>query len=84
MYIQCLCYMFQPHRAIFRQHIFKESTALCCALGQIVLFRHVVVVINNFDDIGCFLPIFFIAAVCVPLGVQLSWLCASSVALCCV
>jgi hypothetical protein len=29
MYIQWLCYMFQLYRVIFRQHIFKEFTALC-------------------------------------------------------
>jgi hypothetical protein len=33
------------------------------ALGEIVPLRHVVVVIINFDDVGCFPPIFCIAAV---------------------
>jgi hypothetical protein len=40
-YIQCLRYMFQPHRAMFRQHLCLKSP-LHCALGQIVLLRHVV------------------------------------------
>jgi hypothetical protein len=52
---------------------------LHCALGQIVLLRHAIVVIINFDDEGCF-PIFCIVDVCVPLSVPLSWLCAPSVA----
>jgi hypothetical protein len=32
-------YMFQPHRAIFRQHIFKESPALC--ILSIVLLKYI-------------------------------------------
>jgi hypothetical protein len=36
-------YKFRPHRAIFRQHIIKESTALRTL--SIVLLKYVVVVI---------------------------------------
>jgi hypothetical protein len=43
-------YMFRPHRAIFRQHIIKESTALRTL--SIVLLRYVVIIIN-FGIIGC-------------------------------
>jgi hypothetical protein len=50
-------------------------------LGQIVLLRHIVLVIINFNDVGCLLPIFWIAAVCASMGLPLPWLCASSVAL---
>jgi hypothetical protein len=42
-------YMFRPHRAIFRQHIIKESTALCTL--SIVLLRYVINI--NFGIIRC-------------------------------
>jgi hypothetical protein len=58
MYIQCLCYMFQPRRVIFRQHIFLRSL-LHYVLGQIVLLRHIVLVIINFNDVGCLSSFFF-------------------------
>jgi hypothetical protein len=43
-------YMFWPHRAIFREHIFGgESTALCTL--SIVLPKYVIII--NFGVIGC-------------------------------
>jgi hypothetical protein len=35
--------MFRPHRAIFRQHIINESTALCTL--SIVLLKYIIVII---------------------------------------
>jgi hypothetical protein len=61
-------------------HFFRSL--LHCALRQIVLLRHVIVVIIRFDDVEYFPPIFCIAAICFPLGVPVSWLCAFSVDLC--
>jgi hypothetical protein len=49
MCIQCLCCATCFSRTV--QRILKESTP--CALGQIALLRHVVVIIN-FDIAGCF------------------------------
>jgi hypothetical protein len=43
MYIWCFFYIFQPHRAIFRQHPLKESTALCtCSISihYLKTFQH--------------------------------------------
>jgi hypothetical protein len=55
MYIRCLCYMFQPHSAIFRQHIFGRSL-LHCALGQIVFIKTrrllLLLISLNFDVVG--------------------------------
>jgi hypothetical protein len=38
LYIVCFWYMFQQHKAIFRQHIFQRSL-LHCALGQLVFIK---------------------------------------------
>jgi hypothetical protein len=66
-------YMFRPHRAIFRQHIIKESTALCTL--PIVILQYVVIVIN-FSVIGCLFFLSFVRrALCAPLGVPLLVLC---------
>jgi hypothetical protein len=71
-------YMFRPHRAIFRQHTFKESTVLCTL--SIVLLKYVVVIIINFVVIGClFFLSFVLWPICAPLGVPLTWLCVSCV-----
>jgi hypothetical protein len=61
-------YMFRPHRTIFRQHIFKESTALCTL--SIVLIKYVIIIIIiNFGVTGCLvIPVFCIAAAVFPIG----------------
>jgi hypothetical protein len=60
-------YMFRPHRAIFRQHIIKESTALCTL--PIVVLKYVVVIIS-FGVMGClFFLSFVLRPLCAPLGV---------------
>jgi hypothetical protein len=43
-------YRYRSHRAIFRQHTSKESTALRTLS---VVLSNVVVIIINFDVIGC-------------------------------
>jgi hypothetical protein len=55
-------YMFRPRRAIFRQHIIKESTALSTL--SIAFLRYIVIVIN-FDVMGC---LFFLSFVLRPLS----------------
>jgi spore maturation protein SpmB len=76
-----MCYMFLPHTAFFRQHAFKEPTSLCTL--SIVLLKYVVVIIINFDVIGClFFLSFVLRPLCAPLGVPLSWLYVSCVDLC--
>jgi hypothetical protein len=63
-------YMFRAHRVIFRQHTFKESTALCTL--SIVLLKYVVVIIINFGVIGC---LFFLCFVLRPLCTALLVVC---------
>jgi fumarate reductase subunit C len=61
-------YMFRPHRVIFRQYIIKESTAL--GTLSVVLLRYVVVIIINFDVMGCvFFLSFVLRPLCAPLVV---------------
>jgi hypothetical protein len=48
---------------------------LHCALGQIILLRHVIIVIINFDAVGCFSSyLLYCSRLCVPLGVSFTWL----------
>jgi hypothetical protein len=44
-------YMFRPQRAIFRQRIFKDSTALC-TLSKVFL-KYVLVIVINIGVTGC-------------------------------
>jgi predicted RND superfamily exporter protein len=69
MYIQCLCYMFQPHRAIYRQHI---SYGVSCTVHLVSSLRYVVAVIINFDVVEVFPRTFCIAAVCIGRGIERS------------
>jgi hypothetical protein len=59
-------YVFWPLRTILRQ-----STALCTL--SVLLLKYIVVVIINFDVIGClFFLSFVLRLLCAPLGVLLS------------
>jgi hypothetical protein len=62
-------YMFRPHRAIFRQHISEEFTAVRTL--STVLLKYVVTIVINFGIIGClfFLP-FELRPLFAPLGVR--------------
>jgi hypothetical protein len=57
MYIWCLCYTFQLHRAIFRQHMFK---GVYCTVHVVKSYslRHVIVMLLlisfNSDVVGWF------------------------------
>jgi hypothetical protein len=78
----CVHSVFMLHVSAAQGHLQPTPfirSLLHCALGQIVLLRHVVVVIINFNDVGRFLSIYCIAGLCAPLDVPLSWLCASIV-----
>jgi hypothetical protein len=59
-----------------------QMSLLHCALGEIVLLKHFVVVIINSDVRRFSSYLLYCSRFCVPLGVLLSWLCVSSVALC--
>jgi hypothetical protein len=63
-------YLFWSHRAIFRQHTFKEFTALCTL--SIVFLKYVVTIIINFGVIGCLFFLSFVLRPSVP-----HWMCRS-------
>jgi hypothetical protein len=82
-----MCYMFRPHRAIFRQHTFLMNP-LHCALCPIVLLKYVVIIIIIIIIIiinwcyKMFVLSFVLRPLCAPLGVLLPWLCVLCVDLC--
>jgi hypothetical protein len=59
MYIQCLCYATYFSLTGYLQATHFLRTLMHCAPGQIVLIRYVIVVIINFDVVGCFSPYIF-------------------------
>jgi hypothetical protein len=68
-------YMFRPHRAIFRQQIFKESTALCTLSNSTLKVRHCCYYLFCYYRMFV-LPIFYTAAALCPTG------CAAPLVVC--
>jgi hypothetical protein len=79
IYSLIMRYMVRPHRAIFRQHIIKVTTALCTL--SLVLLKYYIVIIIIIINLGVVRCLFFLSfalrPLCSTLGVPLSWSCVS-------
>jgi hypothetical protein len=64
--------MFRPHRAIFREHILMEPTALCSLMSIVLVEVGHYSQFRRFENVSLF-PIFVLRLLCAPLSLPLAW-----------